>query len=147
MGDVVSLAEYRQQRLGGAALAMRKTLVAEFERAAYCLPYPDFHNLAKGDNYERETFTFHHVQKLLGQVRRAHPQNDLFAVEIEATKKFSDALKQLCEEVREGASVPVIRREWQRQLGGMVEKIADVALPIIAGGRPNRNGAPDHRNG
>lgn len=146
MGDVVSLAVFRQNRLSDAGRAMRKTLVAEFERAAYCLPTPDFLKLASADNYDRETFTFRHVQKLIGQVRLTHPQNDLFAVEIEAVKSVGSVLKQLCDDVRDGVCLPVIRREWQRALDGMAEDLANVALPIIDS-PANRSGVPDHRNG
>lgn len=146
MGEVVSLAVYRQSRLGEAALAMRKTLVAEFERAAYCLPAPDFLKLSKADDDARNNFTCRHVQKLIGQVRRVHPENDLFSVETEAVKSVGGVLKQLCEDVRDGVCLPVIRREWQRALGGMAGELADLALPII-GSHANRNGVPDHRNG
>lgn len=147
MGDVVSLAEYRQKHLGERALTMRKMLVAEFERAAYCLTTPDFVSLARSDTYARENYTYDHVQKLIEPVRRTHPESDLFAVEIEATKDVSRILGELCEDVRDGASLPVIRRAWQRALGGMAETLADTAWPIIAGTRSSRTGAPNPRSG
>ncbi len=146
MGDVVNLDSYRKKATDTIREADRRMLRTEFSNAAGLLRNPDFLDLSKKSHLFREHFIFHHARALVTHAQHKYPSQDLFPVELQAEGLLKKMVDDICVEVRDGVSLPVARKVWNRAVDNMIEQLVNETMPIVSG-NTNRSGVPDPRNG
>ena len=97
------------------------------------------------DPIGRANFAVKHAGVIARRMKRVCGLDDAGPIELEAARQIEQATTRIGEELKSGSSLPVMRREWDRAIGTLVENLAGFMVPLLDAS--NRNGVPDPRNG
>ena len=146
MGVVVSIADFKSRKRDAVAEADREMLHMEFSKAATLLRNPDYRKLASRGLYHHAHFAFNHAQAMASHMERAFPGIHAHPIELEACRVLTEITRSAVQEFKDGVSIPVLRKVWNRSVDAMVDRLTETALPLIPPHGSNRSDAPNPRS-
>ena len=160
MGTVTFMRDFLQNRQEKLRTLDRNFLHMEFTLASSFLYQIDLTQLvrnAKGsdhwgpsvqpnvtDSLDRARFAYDQGQKIATRIRRVCAPYNTEGLEVETVRHIEQMAKRIDMEMQDGVSLPVLRREWDRSIDVMVERLTDFTLPLLTAA--NRSGAPSPRS-
>lgn len=146
MGVVLHIADFMSRKRDAVAEADREMLHMEFSKAASLLRNPDLHTLASRTSYHHAHFAFNHAQAMASHIERAFPGIHAHAIELEACRTLTEITRSAVQELKDGVSLPVLRKVWNRSVDAMIDRLTETALTLIPPHGPSRSDAPNPRS-